>query len=271
MSAYDVAITLLDKDIQVIPLNKFKKPSISFKDVTIDREFINQHKRYYLKTSVLGVLTRGVWCIDIDINHKDGENGFDSLKAIPFYDEIERNINNTLVQTTASGGKHIIFKKRDGINYSQKINYLPSVDIKAHDNNYFVLAGSVTDKGTYTSNGNKAIEYNGEFENRVFSKAGSYEQQTLDRFKISNLLPNYDTSHLKRIGKGGLGKQAYQRIIDRQSSTRNDDLFKAVSYALSCSVDIEPLRVLIGDNKNGDVFTENMWEATVQSAKNNYL
>ncbi|HCZ3216196.1 TPA: DNA primase, partial [Staphylococcus aureus] len=47
---------------------------------------------------------------------------------------------------------------------------------------------------------------------------------------------------------------------------RNNDLFKAVSYAIQCNVDIEPLRVLIGDNKNGDVFTERDWEATVRSA-----
>ncbi|MFV0085118.1 hypothetical protein ACNF31_11475, partial [Staphylococcus aureus] len=39
-----------------------------------------------------------------------------------------------------------------------------------------------------------------------------------------------------------------------------------VSYAIQCNVDIEPLRVLIGDNKNGDVFTERDWEATVRSA-----
>lgn len=270
MSAYDVAIALLDVDIQVIPLNKYKKPSTSFKDAIIDKDYIDHHKEFYLRTRVLGVLTRGVWCIDIDIDHKENENGFDSLKSIPFYEEIKRNIDNTLVQTTASGGKHIIFKKRDGINYSQKIDYLPSVDIKAHDNNYFVLAGSVTDKGKYTNNGSKPIVYDGDFEKRIFSKSGNYKDQTLDRFKVKNVLPNYDTSHLKHTGKGGLGKQAYKRIIDGQSSTRNDDLFRAVSYALTCNVDIEPLRVLIGDNKNGDIFTESMWEATVQSARNNH-
>ncbi|PKE19431.1 bifunctional DNA primase/polymerase [Macrococcoides caseolyticum] len=271
MSGYDVAIKLLDSNIQVVPLNKYKKPSTKFKDVTIDREYIDHYKSYYLNTKVLGVLTRGVWCIDIDINHKENENGLESLKAIPYYDELKSNIDNTLVQTTASGGKHIIFKKREDINYSQKINYLPSVDIKAHDNNYFVLAGSVTDKGTYTKNNNRVTEYVGEFERRIFSKPGSFEQQVLERFTVKSTLPDYDTSHLKRSGKGGLGKQAYTRIVDGQSTTRNDDLFKAVSYALRYNIDIEPLRVLIWDNKNGDIFTESQWEATVQSARNNFL
>lgn len=62
------------------------------------------------------------------------------------------------------------------------------------------------------------------------------------------------------------GKRAYQRIIDGQSEYRNDDLYKAVSYANQCNIDIEPLRILIGDNKNGDVISEKEWEATVRSA-----
>jgi hypothetical protein len=41
---------------------------------------------------------------------------------------------------------------------------------------------------------------------------------------------------------------------------------KAASYAKQCNIDIEPLRILIGDNKNGDVFDERSWEATVRSA-----
>lgn len=269
MTGYFVATKLLDKNIQVIPLNEQKKPSISFKDVTINYEFIDHHEYKYKTANVLGVLTRGVWCIDIDVNHKENENGFDNLKNIPYYDELLHNMENTLVQTTPSGGTHIVFKKRDGIDYRQKLDYLPSVDIKAHDNNYFVLTGSRTQKGTYTSNGKKVQYYDGNFEERIFSKGGNYENQTLEKYSIKNLLPEYDFSYLQNTGKGGLGKQAYQRIIDGQSTLRNDDLFKAVSYALRYDININPLRVLIGDNKNGDIFTESSWEATVQSARNN--
>ena len=52
-----------------------------------------------------------------------------------------------------------------------------------------------------------------------------------------------------RGGKGGEGKQAYQRIVNGESEYRNNDLYKAASYARQCNVDIEPLRILIGDNK----------------------
>ncbi|PTJ78826.1 bifunctional DNA primase/polymerase [Staphylococcus kloosii] len=265
MSGYHVAKNLLKKNIQVIPLNEYKKPSVSFADVTITDKFIDQYKHIYHQTHVLGVLTRGVWCIDIDVDHGKGQNGFESLKMIPFYEEIIANAQNTLVQTTPSGGRHIIFKKRDDVEYGQKIDYLPSVDIKAHDNNYFVLANSQTHKGIYKHNGQDVTEYNGEFENRIFSKRGNYTQQVLEPYSMKQVLSDHNFDHLG-AGKGGLGKQAYQRIVNGESKYRNNDLYKAVSYAKQCNIDIEPLRILIGDNKNGDVFDEKSWEATVRSA-----
>ena len=265
MTGYHVAKHLLKKNIEVIPLNQHKKPTVSFADKDVTDEFIEYHSYQYHQTNVLGVLTRGVWCIDIDVDHEDGKNGFESLKQIPYYDELVTNVQNTLVQTTASGGKHIIFKKYDNIEYGQKLGYLPSVDIKAHHNNYFVLAGSRTAKGLYKHNGVNVSVYQGEFEKRIFSKPGNYTQQVLEPYSIKRALPNYSFSHVSG-GKGGEGKRAYQRIIDGQSEYRNDDLYKAVSYAIQCNVDIEPLRVLIGDNKSGDVISEKEWEATVRSA-----
>lgn len=265
MTGYHVAKELLRKNIQVIPLNDYKKPTVSFADVIIDNDFIEYHEYKYKNTNVLGVLTRGVWCIDIDVDHAEDKNGFESLEHIPFYDEVVTNAKNTMVQTTPSGGRHIIFKKRDGINYGQKIDYLPSVDIKAHNNNYFVLANSRTRKGSYKHNKKSVTEYNGEFENRIFSKRGNYTQQVLEPYSMKRVLSDHNFDHLGS-GKGGLGKQAYQRIVNGESEYRNDDLYKAVSYAKQCNLDIEPLRILIGDNKNGDVITEREWEATVRSA-----
>ncbi|PTK52593.1 bifunctional DNA primase/polymerase [Staphylococcus haemolyticus] len=265
MTGYHVAKQLLKKNIEVIPLNKYKTPTVSFADKDVTDEFIEYHSYKYHKTNMLGVLTRKVWCIDIDINHADGENGFESIKDIPYYDEIVSNAQNTLVQTTASGGKHIIFYKRTGINYGQKIGYLPGVDIKAHNNSYFVLAGSRTEKGQYKHNGIKPKMYQGDFEKRIFSKQGNYKEQSLEPYSIKKVLPTTSFEHLP-TGKGGKGKQAFNRIINGTSEYRNDDLYKAVSYANQYNIDIDPLRVLIGDNKNGDVITERQWEATVRSA-----
>ena len=265
MTGYHVAKYLLKKNIQVIPLNQHKKPSVTFADIDVTDDFIEYHSSLYHQTHVLGVLTRGVWCIDIDVDHIKDKNGFESLKMIPFYKEIVANAQNTLVQTTPSGGKHIILKKRGDVEYGQKIDYLPSVDIKAHDNNYFVLANSQTHKGIYKHNGQDVTEYNGEFENRIFSKRGNYTQQVLETYSMKQVLSDHSFDHLG-AGKGGLGKQAYQRIVNGESEYRNDDLYKAASYAKQCNIDIEPLRILIGDNKNGDVFDERSWEATVRSA-----
>ena len=103
MKMYNAAKYLLSKDVQVVPLNDINKQSVPFKKFTIDDDFIDQNFLAYAKTNVLGVLTRGLWCIDIDINHVNGESGFDSLKDIPYYDEFVTNAQNTLVHTPASG------------------------------------------------------------------------------------------------------------------------------------------------------------------------
>ena len=57
----------------MIPLNKHKTPTVSFADKDVTDEFIEYHSYKYHQTNMLGVLTRNVWCIDIDINHADGE------------------------------------------------------------------------------------------------------------------------------------------------------------------------------------------------------
>lgn len=267
MSNSSKAMYLLTKGIQTIPLNSNKTPIVSFKDIAITNDFINEYKHIYDNTSALGVLTRGVWCIDIDIKPHMSKNGLESLKEIPFYKEIVTNAKATYVQTTGTGGKHLIFKKRPDINYSQKIGYLENVDIKANDNNYFVLAGSETQSGKYTHNNVPIKYYDGNFEKRIFTNDGNYHEQAIKKYSLKNVMHDYNFDHLKpfRSGKGGKGKQAYQRIINGQSEYRNEDLYKAVSYATACNVDIEPLRVLIGDNKAGDVMTLREWEGTVRS------
>ena len=67
MKMYNAAKYLLSKDVQVVPLNDNKKPTVAFKNVTIDDDFIDNNYMAYANTNVLGVLTRGLWCIDIDI------------------------------------------------------------------------------------------------------------------------------------------------------------------------------------------------------------
>ena len=91
----------------------------------------------------------------------------------------------------------------------------------------------------------------------------------MEKFSVKNVLPNHNFNHLQHTGKGGLGKEAYNRVINGESIERNNDVYKAISYALQCNVDIEPLKVIIGDVKaNGDEFTLEEWEASYNSARN---
>lgn len=266
MNAKDFAFAALEKGIQCIPLNENKVPLFSFKDIEITEQFINLYFDYYEQAKVLGVLTRNVWCIDIDVDSEKNVSGFDSLKGMPFTDELMSNMNKTLVQSTPTGGAHYVFLKNEGVDYQQKINYLDHVDIKAHYNNYFVLAGSVTEKGIYTKNDLQPIHYKGAFEERIFGSKGSYSDQILEKYSVKNTMPEYYGTELPP-GKGGRGKDAYERIIKGQSQFRNNDLFLAATYAKQCNIDLEPLRILIGTvNNNGDTFTESEWVATVQSA-----
>ncbi|MGF3073538.1 bifunctional DNA primase/polymerase [Facklamia sp. P13069] len=266
MDGYRAALLFLEEGLQTVPLDKNKKPILSFRDLEISKIFIEKNKYAYSKVTALGALTRGIWCIDIDVH---GSNGYESLKDSSYYEELKENLKKTLVQKTPSGGLHIIFKKRECFSYGQKINYLDGVDIKAHDNNYFVIGGSVTSKGKYEiTNVSEPKFYEGEFESLIFSNFKNYKDQMLSKYSIRTTLKNYDLSHLGSVGSG-LGKQAYERILARQSTERNNDLYLASTYAKQCGVSLEPLRVLIGDNKNGGIFTESEWIATVNSANSN--
>ncbi len=258
---------LLKAGVPTIPLSANKTPTIKFANATIDVAFIDSNAESYESASGLGVLTRKWWCIDVDRNHADGVDGFESIKTTPFIDEIAEIASQTMRQETPSGGLHLIFEKRKGVTYSQKIGYLPGVDIKANDNNYFVLAGSKSHSGEYTSNDKLPIPYAGEFEGRIFGSPGNYREQIMNKYSVKQSLSSYDFSHLPMPkGKGGRGKQAYERIINGTSEDRNNDLFLAVSYAKACNVEIEPLRAIIGTVKGRDVFTESEFNKTAESA-----
>ena len=49
--------TIIKKNIEVIPLNKYKTPTVSFADKDVTDEFIEYHSYKYHQTNVLGVLT----------------------------------------------------------------------------------------------------------------------------------------------------------------------------------------------------------------------
>lgn len=262
MDCYRVALALQQDGYETIPM-KNKQPLVKFANEPITPGFIERNSWKYKSVTALGLLCRGVWCIDIDISPQ--KNGYESIKAIAEYKEFLENAKETLAQKTPSGGMHYIFKKREGIEYGHKVNYLSGVDIKAHPNNYVILGESVTNKGKYEMNDKDPIYYQGKLEKRIFSAGSTYEKQGMNQ--SSRVLALYGLDHLISKPKGqGLGREAYERIVNGTSINRNDDLFKAFSYCKACNVSIEPLRVVIGDRKGNDVFTEKEFNATLKSA-----
>ena len=139
----DYALKYNKLGFSVIPINpRNKMPLIDFANKTMSADEIENFWNGYPNANI-AVRTTNFFVIDIDKHGKN--NGFDSLKKWPHLNLIE----TTLQAKTASGGKHLFYFKRDDTPISQMIGFLPGVDIKAHENNYVLVAPSATDKGIY--------------------------------------------------------------------------------------------------------------------------
>ncbi|MFT8916530.1 MAG: bifunctional DNA primase/polymerase [Oenococcus sp.] len=84
----------------------------------------------------IAVRTVQFFVVDID-KHADN-NGFESLKDFNHPDYFP----DTLAQITRHGGAQMFYMKPNGVEVEQNIGWLKGVDIKAHINNYVVIAPS---------------------------------------------------------------------------------------------------------------------------------
>lgn len=130
------AVTYAKAGFSVLPMIG-KKPMIKFADqpaLTVDQ--IQSYWRSH-PYAQLALRTTNFFVVDID-EHPDGADGF---KSIADYDHPEY-LRDTLSQTTAGGGRQLFYLKRDDCAIQQRIGWLPGVDIKAHVNNYVMVAPS---------------------------------------------------------------------------------------------------------------------------------
>ncbi|MGG9985185.1 bifunctional DNA primase/polymerase [Lactiplantibacillus plantarum] len=114
-----------------------KKPMIKFADqpaLTIDQ--IQSYWRSH-PYAQLALRTTNFFVIDID-EHPGGADGFKSIADYPN----PEYLRDTLSQTTAGGGRQLFYLKHDDCTIQQRIGWLPGVDIKAHVNNYVMVAPS---------------------------------------------------------------------------------------------------------------------------------
>lgn len=135
------AVAYANKGLSVLPMLN-KKPLIKFADQPplTEPEIRELWKKYPF--AQIAIRTTDFFVIDIDTADAHGHDGFKSI------DEYEHKdlLIPTLEQKTASGGRQLIYFKRNDIEVSQNIGWLPGVDVKAHVNNYIVIAPS-THKG----------------------------------------------------------------------------------------------------------------------------
>lgn len=119
-----------------------KKPLIKFADrdpLTPEEVVAFWRKNPYAN---IALKTEQFFVIDVD-RHADEANGTQSIKNLNHAEWF-----NTLCQKTAHDGYQFFFKK-PAERISQNIGFLPGVDIKAHPNNYVVVAPSEIDGRRY--------------------------------------------------------------------------------------------------------------------------
>jgi hypothetical protein len=130
------AISYASHGFSVIPIGQNKRPLIKFANKpAMTTEKIKQvWQRYPLAN--IALKTDRFFVIDVD---RHGEvDGMDAIRALNHDDWFK----DTLTERTAHNGFHFFFQKPKNENISQNIGFLPGVDLKAHENNYVVVAPS---------------------------------------------------------------------------------------------------------------------------------
>lgn len=140
----------------VIPIDKkSKRPITKFKDKTFTENDIKLIWRDNPDANI-AIQTDTFFVIDIDMHGDvDGISSFKSWEGAKY-------LPKTTYAKTPSGGYHIFLKKPKGIEISQKVGFLPGVDIKSNVNNYVLVAPSSNHKGSYEWDIENSLP-NGEF------------------------------------------------------------------------------------------------------------
>lgn len=132
------ALSYAKHGFSVIPIGNNKRPLIKFADKPplTSTEIREIWQKY--PTANIALKTDKFFVIDVD-RHGGEVDGMESIKALN-HDEW---FKDTLTERTAHNGFHFFFTKPSKVKIQQNIGFLPSVDLKAHENNYVVVAPSM--------------------------------------------------------------------------------------------------------------------------------
>lgn len=261
----DYALKYAKKGFYVIPIaNNTKRPLCKFADKPpLSRDEIIYYWNLH-KDAQIALRTVNHFVVDID-NH-NGINGLNSLETElkNHYPDSEDWFKNTYAEKTKSGGFHVYFKKPVDTAIRQHIKILPGVDIKAHINNYTLIAPSIgyTALNNYpmktapmelidwinSANNKQTNNYSFKFD-RIFlqkSDIANYWERLADDPTDTNLYLFFNRGkapHYLEIYKNGLGNEGQ----------RNDLLTSFVGYLVAINVNYDAvykLALLANDHGN---------------------
>ncbi|WP_223901908.1 bifunctional DNA primase/polymerase [Lactobacillus laiwuensis] len=133
----DYAIKYSEHGFSVIPIGQNKRPLIKFADRP--SLTVKQIKQIWAKypNANIAIKTEQFFVIDVD-RHGNNVDGLNSIRELNHPEWFR----NTLAEKTAHNGFHFFFQKPINEKITQNIGFLPGVDLKAHPNNYIVVAPS---------------------------------------------------------------------------------------------------------------------------------
>ncbi|HFU3863164.1 TPA: bifunctional DNA primase/polymerase [Streptococcus suis] len=262
MGMKKAALAYQKKGFSVIPISPSnKQPMIKFADkpaMTAQEieDFWNQYP-----DSNIAVRTDKFFVIDVDLHGK--HNGYESLANW----EHLNLITPTLQAKTASGGKHIFYFKHPDISMTQMIGFLPGVDVKAHPNNYVLVAPSKTPKGEYVWDLEKSKE-GGTMVTASRALVMAIKQEYLKKNNRSELDDIYYQIR-NGAGKRNRTTEVFEMIVKGfgEEGSRNDTAAKFAGTLLARSVDPNCVLELaqIANNNSADPLSDRELSRTVDS------
>lgn len=232
MGMKEYALKYQKAGFSVIPIvPNGKQPAIKFADTPpMTAQEIEKYWTQHPESNI-AVRTDKFFVIDVDLHGK--ANGYESLANW----EHLNLITPTLQARTASGGKHIFYFKHPDVSMTQMIGFLPGVDIKAHPNNYVLVAPSKTPKGVYTWDEEKSKE--GGTMVTASRKLVLAIKKEYNKKNPGSDLDNIYYQMSKGAGKRNRTTELFEMIAMGfgNEGSRNDTLAKFVGGLLSRSVE----------------------------------